>query len=81
VRSLHREKVDIKTIDGIKNRSSFTQIKDERFKPLGVLNLPYLEDDGFYQKELSSFNLLRTELLHATSSLSPTYYHPTSLNH
>jgi|TARA_R110000868_G_scaffold676_3_gene4844 signal transduction histidine kinase len=53
--SIEKRYVDIKTIDGIKNRSSFTQIKDERFKPLGVLNLPYLEDDGFYQKELSSF--------------------------
>ena len=53
--SIEKRYVDIKTIDGVKNRSSFTQIKDERFKPLGVLNLPYLEDDGFYQKELSSF--------------------------
>ena len=43
------------TINGIKNRSSFTQIKDDKFKPLGVLNLPYQEDDGFYQKELNSF--------------------------
>lgn len=53
--SIEKRYVDIKTINGIKNRSSFTQIKDDRFKPLGVLNLPYLEDDGFYQKELSSF--------------------------
>ena len=53
--SIEKRYVDIKTIDGVKNRSSFTQIKDDRFKPLGVLNLPYLEDDGFYQKELSSF--------------------------
>jgi signal transduction histidine kinase len=53
--SIEKRYVDIKTIDGIKNRSSFSQIKDDRFKPLGVLNLPYLEDDGFYQKELSSF--------------------------
>ena len=53
--SIEKRYVDIKTINGVKNRSSFTQIKDDRFKPLGVLNLPYLEDDGFYQKELSSF--------------------------
>ena len=53
--SIEKRYVDIKTIDGIKNRSSFTQIKDDKFKPLGVLNLPYLEDDGFYEKELSSF--------------------------
>lgn len=53
--SIEKRYVDIKTINGVKNRSSFTQIKDDRFKPLGVLNLPYQEDEGFYQKELSSF--------------------------
>ncbi|MEL1239916.1 ATP-binding protein [Flavobacterium sp. DGU99] len=53
--SIEKRYVDIKTINGIKNRSSFTQIKDDRFKPLGVLNLPYQEDDGFYDKELNSF--------------------------
>ena len=53
--SIEKRYVDMKTINGIKNRSSFTQIKDDKFKPLGVLNLPYQEDDGFYQKELNSF--------------------------
>jgi signal transduction histidine kinase len=53
--SIEKRYVDIKTINGIKNRSSFTQIKDDKFKPLGVLNLPYLEDDGFYDKELHNF--------------------------
>ncbi|AOZ99179.1 two-component sensor histidine kinase [Flavobacterium commune] len=53
--SIEKRYEDIKTINGIKNRSSFTQIKDDKFKPLGVLNLPYQEDDGFYDKELNSF--------------------------
>jgi signal transduction histidine kinase len=53
--SIEKRYVDIKTINGVKNRSSFTQIKDDKFKPLGVLNLPYLEDDNFYEKELHSF--------------------------
>ena len=53
--SIEKRYVDIKTINGTKNRSSFTQIKDDKFKPLGVLNLPYQEDDGFYDKELQSF--------------------------
>ncbi|WP_422851709.1 sensor histidine kinase [Flavobacterium nitratireducens] len=53
--SIEKRYVDIKTINGVKNRSSFTQIKDDKFKPLGVLNLPYQEDDGFYDKELNSF--------------------------
>ncbi|WP_414458245.1 sensor histidine kinase [Flavobacterium sp. NG2] len=53
--SIEKRYVDIKTINGTKNRSSFTQIKDDKFKPLGILNLPYLEDDGYYDKELQSF--------------------------
>ncbi|WP_078055292.1 ATP-binding protein [Flavobacterium crassostreae] len=53
--SIEKRYVDIKTVNGVKNRSSYTQIKDEKFKPLGVLNLPYLEDDGYYDKELNNF--------------------------
>jgi two-component system, NtrC family, nitrogen regulation sensor histidine kinase NtrY len=53
--SIEKRYVDIKNIDGIKNRSSYSQIKDEKFKPLGILNLPYVEDDGFYEKELQNF--------------------------
>ncbi len=32
--------VDIKSINGVKNRSSFSQIKDEKFKPLGIYPHP-----------------------------------------
>ena len=53
--SIEKRYVDIKTIDGIKIRSSFSQIKDDKFKPLGILNLPYLEDDGYYENELENF--------------------------
>ena len=53
--SIDKRYVDIKNIDGVKNRSSFTQIKDEKFKPLGILNIPYVEDDGFYEEELENF--------------------------
>jgi len=53
--SIEKRYVDIKNINGLKNRSSYTLIKDEKFKPLGILNLPYVEDDGFYEKELQSF--------------------------
>jgi nitrogen fixation/metabolism regulation signal transduction histidine kinase len=53
--SIEKRFVDIKTIDGLKNRSSYSQIKDDKFKPLGILNLPYVEDDGFYEKELNGF--------------------------
>lgn len=53
--SIEKRYVDIKTINGVKNRSSYSQIKDDKFKTLGILNLPYVEDDGFYKNELNSF--------------------------
>lgn len=33
--------------------SSYTYITDDRSKPLAILNLPYLEDDDFFSKELN----------------------------
>ncbi|MEO6348374.1 MAG: ATP-binding protein [Aquaticitalea sp.] len=36
-------------------RSSYTYITDQKFKPLAILNLPYLENDDFLNKELSEF--------------------------
>lgn len=53
--SIDKRYVDIKTIDGKKNRSSYSLIKDNKFKPLGILNLPYVEDDSYYQIELQNF--------------------------
>lgn len=53
--SMDKRYVDVKTADGIKFRSSYAQIKDTKFKPLGILNLPYIPDDGFYEKELRNF--------------------------
>lgn len=53
--SIEKRYVDIKTADGLKNRSSFTQIKDDKFKPLGILNIPYVDDDSFYENEIQEF--------------------------
>lgn len=53
--SIEKRYVDIKTIDGKKNRSSYSLIKDDKFKPLGILNLPYVEDDSYYETELRNF--------------------------
>ncbi|MBV1922673.1 MAG: GHKL domain-containing protein [Flavobacteriaceae bacterium] len=39
-------------------RSSYTYITDRHFKPLAILNLPYIEDDEFINKELKE-NLIR----------------------
>ncbi|MCY1482700.1 Sensor protein ZraS [compost metagenome] len=53
--SMDKRYVDVQSIDGMKFRSSYTQIKDTKFKPLGILNLPYIPDDGFYERELRNF--------------------------
>ncbi|MBU3680628.1 MAG: GHKL domain-containing protein [Flavobacterium sp.] len=55
--SIDKRYVDIKNSNGVKNRSSYSQIKDAKFKPLGILNIPYVEDDGFYERELQNFLL------------------------
>lgn len=47
--------IEIKTIDEEKFRSSYTYIKDLKFKPLGIVCLPHIKDDGFYDDELRSF--------------------------
>jgi nitrogen fixation/metabolism regulation signal transduction histidine kinase len=53
--SIEKRFVDIKNSNGKKNRSSYSLIKDDKFKPLGILNLPYVEDDDYYQTELQNF--------------------------
>jgi signal transduction histidine kinase len=55
--SVEKRYVDIKNVNGVKNRSSYSQIKDDKFKPLGILNIPYVEDDGYYENELHNFLL------------------------
>lgn len=47
--------IELKTIDEGKFRSSYTYIKDLKFKPLGIVCLPHIKDDGFYDDELKSF--------------------------
>ncbi len=36
-------------------QSSYTYLTDQRFKPIAILNLPYLEKDDFLTKELEEF--------------------------
>ncbi len=36
-------------------QSSYTYIYDRKFKPIGILNLPYLVDSTFYKDELREF--------------------------
>ncbi len=41
--------------DGQKYQSSYTYITDRYFKPLAILNLPYIADDGFITKQLTDY--------------------------
>ncbi|MFO7745964.1 MAG: HAMP domain-containing sensor histidine kinase [Psychroflexus sp.] len=43
-------------------QSSYTYILDNYFKPIGILNLPYIEDDGFLQRELRDFLILLSQV-------------------
>lgn len=43
------------TENGQKFQSSYTYITDNYFKPLAILNLPYIEDDNFISDELTRF--------------------------
>jgi signal transduction histidine kinase len=41
--------------DGENFQSSYSYITDQHFKPLAIINLPYLENDDFLSKELYEF--------------------------
>jgi signal transduction histidine kinase len=43
-------------------QSSYTYILDNYFKPIGILNLPYIEDDGFLERELRAFLILLSQV-------------------
>jgi len=40
---------------GDRYQSSYTYILDRKYKPIGILNLPYFEDNSFNDKELREF--------------------------
>lgn len=49
--------VDLKLIDGKRFRSAYNYIKNNQFKPLGIVNLPYKEETDFYDTEMQNFLL------------------------
>jgi two-component system nitrogen regulation sensor histidine kinase NtrY len=53
--SIDKRFVEIKTINGIKYRSSYSLIKNKKFKPIGILKLPNVPDDGYYEQKLNNF--------------------------
>lgn len=53
--SIDKRFLEVKTVNGIKYRSSYSLIKNKKFKPIAILKLPNIPDDGYYEKELNSF--------------------------
>lgn len=55
--SLDKRYIEFSKINDQPFRSSYTYLKDTKFKPLGILNLPYEENTEFYDNEVSNFLL------------------------
>ncbi|MGV7106607.1 ATP-binding protein [Flavobacterium sp. U410] len=53
--SLEKRYIEFTSRDGQQFRSSYSYIKDTKFKPLAILNLPYEEDTAFYDNEIKNF--------------------------
>lgn len=54
--SSHKKRVLKHTTKNDKQfQSSYTYITNSKFKPLGILNIPYLEDDYFIMRDLQNF--------------------------
>lgn len=47
--------IEEKTAAGDKYQASHTYINDLQFKPIGIMNLPYFEDNSFNEMELREF--------------------------
>ncbi|MCX2681266.1 ATP-binding protein [Galbibacter sp. EGI 63066] len=52
-----RNYVERTKVAGERFRSSYSYILDPKFKPIGILNIPYFEDDTLYNTELKKFLL------------------------
>ncbi|NAY91506.1 GHKL domain-containing protein [Muricauda sp. JGD-17] len=47
--------IEEKSAAGDNYKSSYTYINDNKFKPIGIMNLPYFEDNSFNNMELREF--------------------------
>ncbi|MCO5724332.1 sensor histidine kinase [Robiginitalea marina] len=52
---LDKRYVEASAAAGYKYQASYSYITDSHFKPIGILNLPYFEENSFYDKELRQF--------------------------
>lgn len=53
--SIDKRYIEFANIEGKTYRSSYSYLKDTKFKPLGILNLPYEENTEFYDNEVQNF--------------------------
>jgi len=53
--SIDKRYIEFSKINDQPFRSSYTYLKDTKFKPLGILNLPYEENTEFYDNEVQNF--------------------------
>lgn len=53
--SVDKRYVEENSAAGDKYQASYTYIADRNFKPIGILNLPYFEDNSFNDMELREF--------------------------
>ncbi|MFN3247637.1 MAG: hypothetical protein ACK42K_13125, partial [Leptonema sp. (in: bacteria)] len=53
--SLDKRYIEFSNVDDRTYRSSYSYLKDNKFKPLAILNLPYEEDAEFYDNEVQNF--------------------------
>ncbi len=53
--SVNKRYVENNSAAGDKYQASYTYILDPKFKPIGILNLPYFEDNSFNDMELKEF--------------------------
>lgn len=53
--SLDKRYIEFSKVDGQSFRSSYSYLKDIKFKPMGILNLPYEENTEFYDNEVQNF--------------------------
>ncbi|MEJ2585606.1 MAG: two-component sensor histidine kinase, partial [Robiginitalea sp.] len=52
---LDKRYVEASAVAGYKWQASYSYITDSHFKPIGILHLPYFEENSFYDTELREF--------------------------
>lgn len=57
--------VELTTLNDVHYRSLYAYINDSKFKPLGIIYIPYIEDNSYYKEELRNY-LLRLAQINIT---------------